>query len=200
MLRFCLRGLPLAAAVAALLGPSASGGAAQGKKKEVDPAIERLLGGAVVLAIQEADRVQVVRVRPKPDPAIRSLKPGAPSHVELYPVTAKGKEQGQKFASALADVLLSKEVYDKRLPIAEPFKPTTAFRIQTAKGKDTVKVDVLLCFRCGGMSVSCEVNRFGGVQQRRETSKLPDRAYNALLKLAKEAFPDDKELQGIKPR
>jgi hypothetical protein len=149
-------------------------------------------------ALQKCTVFRVVRVKPKADPKAR-VDVGSDKYVNIYPVTSEVKAmepRSGKNATAFRNALLDAKAYDKRLPFAADFQPTIAFR----HARDKVKIDVLVCFKCGGMIVDYQVDNGGAISGNTLRQEMPTSTFNALLQLAQAAAPDDKELQDIKPR
>jgi hypothetical protein len=133
-----------------------------------------------------ATKVEVFRVdgfHPREDPS--RWKPGE-MHVGGYPVTGRGPDQGKAFADQLARVLSRWSTYSNAY--AKCFWPGVAFRIW--KGEEYV--EILICFLCENLYAGpprdfvMENASFHGSYSRRD-----------FVRLAKEAFPDDPEIQAL---
>jgi hypothetical protein len=106
-----------------------------------------------------------------------------------FAVKAQGKDQGPALAKKLADVLLDEKTYSTTF--AACFTPGVAFRVWNGDAC----VDVVICFLCQ--------NFYCGppTENARENASFADTpARAALVRLAKEAFPDDKEVQGLEEK
>jgi hypothetical protein len=136
--------------------------------------------------LRSATKVEVFRIDGS------DLDPGkepdrAAKAVGGYPVIAQGPDQGAVFAGRLADVLGDRATYTDRY--AKCFWPGVAFRAW--KGGECV--EVLICFQCDNLYVGPPQDRarenatFHGSPRRRD-----------LVRLAKEALPDDKDIQALK--
>jgi hypothetical protein len=138
--------------------------------------------------LTSADKVEVFRLDGNnflfPDKKVSEEK--ETRRIGGFLVTGQGEDPEKAFAGKLAEVLA-----DERTDTGNAkkcFQPGVAFRIW--KGKEVV--DVLICFGCNnlycGPSVDlAQENTFFGRSPRR-----PD-----LVRLAKEAFPADREIQAL---
>ncbi len=147
-------------------------------------AAEHLRAPTVAL-LKGVTRVEVYRINPQLE-----IRRPVETQIGGYRVTATGKEQGEKFATDLAAILLTDATW-LNPNAAKCFEPGIAFRLW----KDKAKVDVLICFKCHNLQVTSYdaegkmlVQAFGNMEES---------SYAALLKLAKAAFPDDKEIQDL---
>jgi hypothetical protein len=134
--------------------------------------------------LEGATRVEVFRLDGKNGP-----QPAAEGEERIggFLVTARGKDQGKEFAGELADILADEKTYSRGGEAC--FWPGVAFRVW--KGEECV--EVLVCFLCD--------NFYCGPPAPGEGVKgsfhgTPARA--RLVRLAQEAFPEDKEIQGLK--
>jgi hypothetical protein len=154
--------------------------------KDVPKNVEKRLGDNLIDLLQNASRVEVFRISPE-----QSAKPG--EGISGYPILATGKEKAKDFAGKLATVLLSENTYFGEQ--SRCFIPGVALRIWRPKEQDRDSVDVIICFKCSALHL---VYR----DERKRDVKHIDGAFGpdnrALLKLVKEAFPDDAEIQAIK--
>jgi hypothetical protein len=144
---------------------------------------KKALDERAISILRNADKVEVFRIDG------RSEKPRlseAAERIYGYPVKYKGKDQGKEFASELAGVLFHKRTYSMSGLIG-CFFPGIVFRPWT--GQESVTV--VLCLECDQFLVVDHSNKipFAG---------SPLRAY--LVKLAKQAFPDDPEIQDLHDR
>lgn len=112
-------------------------------------------------------------------------KPGD-STIGGYRVLSHGKNQGSDFAVKLANVLTDRKTYTNNR--AACFNPGVAFRVW----KGDSAVDIIICFHCSNFYFGPPTDHphvtasFLGSPNRR-----------LLVQLAKEAFPDDKDIQKI---
>jgi hypothetical protein len=154
------------------------------------------LDDAVVAALRNIEGIVVVPVSPKSDPKIKAIAVGAKDHVDTYPVAGDGKPQGKEAGKAFANALLDTNTYSKWMPFGSEFEPRAGFRL--SKGK--VYLDVLPSFKSGYMRIQYRVENQGVIVGNSLNLEMSMTTFNTLLKLAKEALPDDKELQAIQPR
>ena len=143
----------------------------------------RVPRAARTLAIlAKADRVEVYRV-----------KEGGKGSEQLdgYPIVDIGKPQDKAFAGKLKAVLYDEKTYDFDTAKACEFMPGVGFRVLSDEGQ----VDVILCFHCDELQLFTTDGKHKEVEKKHEDF---DRARPALVKLAKQAFPNDKEIQALK--
>lgn len=135
--------------------------------------------------LANASRVEVFRIKDaaffaRPDPQIRAYRE----------VTA-GNEQRKEFAASLATILLDDKTYSdfgqwNCLP-----DPGVAFRVWSGK----ISVEAVLCFRCDIFELNV-IDAEGTLIYSAQENFGPVRA--AFLKLAKQAFPNDRAIQNLK--
>jgi hypothetical protein len=139
--------------------------------------------------LKNATRVEVFRIYDKTDPDIKE-KPQLLDNLSVsgFPVWAQGKDQGNDFASRLAEVLNDKQTYTD--VFVRCFWPGVAFRAW----KDDEYIDIVICFKCENLYCGPprEENSTAGNVSFFRTPARP-----RLVQLAKEAFPDDKEIQAL---
>lgn len=149
-------------------------------KTKVSDKLQKQLGNEALAVLDGATRVEVFRIKPR--------KEAAKEQIAGYPITAPGKEQGKEFAAELASVLKDDKTWFGTG--ARCFIPGVAFRVW----KDKESVDVIICFGCSNFHL---VARDAAGKEVRMTGGAFGPTNGPLLKLAKKAFPDDKEIQGI---
>jgi hypothetical protein len=134
-----------------------------------------------------ATRVEVFRIDGRNDPPDPTpIRPGDPT-IGGYAIMGRGKDLGPEFARRLADVLLDDATYtDSQLAC---YWPGVAFRVH--RGEEFV--DVIICFKCGNLYVGPPTDRKGLKVESFHRSPADRR----LIELAKEALPDDREVQAI---
>ena len=166
--------LPLIVLLIAL-GCSAGGG-----KGRPDARTTAILKGAT--------KVEVFRIDGEYESSDRKTTARSDVAVDGFPVLARGKDQDQRFAAKLADILSDEKTYTDKF--AKCFMPGVAFRVW--KGEDSV--DVVICFTCHnfylGPSSDKQVMETASFQGSPNLSRL--------VRLAKEALPDDKDIQALK--
>ena len=174
----------LVLAVGALTGAVGLGVGAEGAR-EPSAKVKKRLGEKAIEVMSRADRVEAFRIGPEP-----TAKKGK-KNVAGYPILSRGKDQGQKFAARLASVLLEDgTLFGKGV---RGFEPGVAFRMW--HGEELV--EVLICFKCDSLRVISHSGK--GKVVKRASGAFGGHA-GPLVKLAKEAFPDDKEIQALKEK
>jgi hypothetical protein len=137
-----------------------------------------------------ATKVETYRIDGRNDPANATpIKPGDPT-VSGYAILARGKDQGRPFAAQLADILADEKSYSDIA--AACFWPGVAFRVY--QGDDCV--DLVICFKCHNFYLGPRTDKL--VMENASFLSSPNTA--RLVRLAKEAFPDDTEVQGLAER
>jgi hypothetical protein len=142
------------------------------------------LGERGTAILRGATRVEVFRVSPATS---FDAQPGD-KLIGRHLILARGTEQGPRFASRLAAVLLGPGLTrtDKKCGV----QPGVAYRFW--KGDESVAV--LVCFDC---DVACFVD-VGRTDEPASNDCLDfDPVRVEMLGLAREAFPADKEIQGL---
>jgi hypothetical protein len=135
-----------------------------------------------------ATKVEVFRIDGRYDPpnAI-PVKPDDPT-VGGYTILARGKNQSSEFATKLASVLANDKTYTDWH--ANCFWPGVAFRAW--KGRESV--DVIICFKCENFYLGPSTDK--QVMENASFHGSPNAG--RLIRLVKEAFPDDEEVQALK--
>jgi hypothetical protein len=181
-----MRSLPNAFLLAGLTLCSLA--AARGAEKVPSKAVKELLGDKTVAILQGATRVEVFRI--DPDDSAKGAK-----RIGGYAITASGKEQDKEFTGKLADALLDDATYfgDQ----AKCYEPGVAFRIW----KDKESVEVVICFHCANLKLTAKGAKGDAIDDGRNPKSGgfggDKGSYGRLAKLAKEAFPDDKNIQAL---
>jgi hypothetical protein len=135
--------------------------------------------------LSKSTKVEVFRIDGK---NFKEKKEGE-ERIGGYPVTAKGKGRDQDFAKKLTAILLDETTYTDQF--AKCYWPGVVFRVW----KDKEAVDVIICFKCGNFYCGPPAS---DVRENGSFSGSPRRA--DLVRLAKEAFPDDKEIQALEEK
>jgi len=129
-------------------------------------------------ALSAPEKIEVFRI------AERQLKVGdRPQKIGPYFVIAQAKDPGKEVAQRIAAMLLDDHSYEWELKKGCEPMPGIAFRIHGA-GKTA---EVVLCYECKMLSPIPDGHWHNF-----------DPAQTALIKFAKELFPDDKEIAGLK--
>jgi len=108
-----------------------------------------------------------------------------------YPLLHEGRTQGAAFGARVATVLRDPRAYWGLNDLTCIPDPGVAFRLWTGRQC----VEVLLCFHCDQMIVTTKDTE-GRITHTAYTEFLSVRP--RLAALAKEAFPDDAEIQALK--
>jgi hypothetical protein len=133
-----------------------------------------------------ATKVEVFRIDGKYSPGDPKAPPLG-ENIGGYPILSRGKDQRLEFARKLASVLNDGSTYSTSRAMC--FWPGVAFRVW----RDEEPVDLLICFYCHNFYLG-PANQ-GRVMETASFMETP--AVPKLLKLAKEAFPDDKDIQDL---
>jgi hypothetical protein len=164
----------------ALLLPATSDCALAGKPEHA----AEFLGDRAIKVLVAVDRVEVFRIAP-----LWEKKKDQDANFVGYPLQATAKDQGKDYAVRLAGILKDDGSYDWGIAKACEFGPGVGYRIWS--GKDSIVV--LICFQC---------NEIGVIPDESKPTILnahsADPARPALLKLARQAFPDDQILRLLK--
>ena len=133
------------------------------------------LGEEAVDILRGAEKVEAFRLNPD-----REAK--GDKQVGGFVVTAEGKSLGKESVAALAELLLTDETYTGQQ--SKCFLPGVGFRVW----KGDKSVDVAVCFMCSNLQVGNASGGFRGAKSN---------VYGQLLKMAKDAFPNDKAIQDL---
>jgi hypothetical protein len=136
--------------------------------------------------LKGATRVDTFRLKDE-----RADDEGKPN-VGRYAIESTGAAQGEAFVQRLAAILLDERTYVFDSAKGCKFQAGVGFRIW--KGDESA-VEVVICFHCDELIVHAPKAADGSIRGAMEDF---DPARAALVKLAKEAFPGDKEIQGMK--
>jgi hypothetical protein len=159
------------------------------QEKAVEPSkkVIGILGDDTITVLKAATKVECFRIQPE-----KSLDTTI-KRIGDYPIIATGKEQGKDFAGRLTNVLFTDATYEG--VGAKCFDPGVVFRLLTDKKE---RVDVIICFHCQNL-VLTSYDANGKVTNERVFAPFGGTpSWTALVKLAKEAFPDDKAIQDLK--
>jgi hypothetical protein len=140
------------------------------------------LGERMTAILKGATKAEAFRIADKP------LEKPEGKHVSGYPVLSAAKEQGKDFAKRLSALVQDeKSLFSAQ---ARCFSPGVAFRLW----KDKESVDVVVCYMCSGVRLTA---RDADGKVLHQTGGGFKDNYDAWVKLAKEAFPDDKQIQTL---
>jgi len=140
--------------------------------------------------LTNATKVEVFRIAGEEHPDQPLPAAEANKRIGGFRVIAQGPDLGNEFAYKLAEVLFDKTTWTE--DFAKCFWPGIAFRIW----KNNEAVDVLICFKCDNLY--CGPSSDKGVRENASFWHSPRRT--DLLRLAKEAFPDDQEIQALEDK
>lgn len=177
--------LAAAAALAIALGAAR---ADDEKPKGPTDKVKAWMGGdRPVSIVAGVTKVECFRVNPE--------KPNEPMGKECggYPIIATAKDQTREFGLKLAAILFDEKTYDFERAKRCGFEPGVGFRLW----KDKDWVDLVLCFHCDELEISTIPP---GEKERKSAHEDFDAARPALVALCRAAFPDDKEIQGLKDK
>ncbi len=135
-----------------------------------------------------ATKVEVFRIDGRNDPPDPTpIKPGDPT-LGGFAILTRGKDQSREFAAKLGDILSDVKTYSDQHEGC--YWPGVAFRVW--KGEDSV--DVIICFMCHNFYIGPSTDKL--VTENASFHGSPNTS--RLVQLAKEAFPDDAEVQALK--
>jgi hypothetical protein len=129
-----------------------------------------------------SDKVEVFRV----DATQAQIR--GEGKISGYPVIGRGPTQGPEFAAKLARILADPETYSDYFKFCD-FDPGVAFRVW----KGDSRIDLIICFECNKFSIGPPTQEMVG-----ETSDFTFSGRSRFLRLAKEALPNDKVIQGLR--
>lgn len=147
------------------------------------------LGPQAVSILSGATRVEAFRIDSSRDNAQDSAKASSNPTILGYKITATGKEQGAVFASRLASVLLDDRAYQGIGDLCM-FQPAIALRAW--HGQEYI--NIVICLHCGDIVLDA-IDASG-----KTVSETFPRFYTIapqLTPLLKEAFPEDRLIQGL---
>jgi hypothetical protein len=152
------------------------------KQKELDDRTAPILSGGT--------KVEVFRIDGGSEKAAPTvIKAGDPT-MGGYSILSKGKDQTPEFAARLNDLLTDSRTYTDQY--AACFMPGVAFRVW----KSDECVDVIICFRCHNFYLGPPSDE--KVMENATFSGSSNAGQ--LIRLAKDAFPDDQEIQALKDK
>ncbi len=114
-------------------------------------------------------------------------KPSGYMEIGGYEILAQAKDQDKAFAGKLATILFDEKTYNFEVAKGCEFDPGVAFRVW----KDKASAIVLLCFACDELEIQ---------QDKHRGHEDFDAKRGELLKLAKLALPDDKDIQALEEK
>ena len=136
--------------------------------------------------LKEATSVETYRIV---DTDFQPNPPRSIGTIEQYPITSKGVARGSDFAIAAAEQLLDGEAYFLSLDCI--IDPGVAFRFWKSKES----VTLVICYQCDHVEVIV-CDSWGSTTHR--GGAFFSKSFGVMVQLAKKAFPDDPEIQGLK--
>jgi RNA polymerase sigma factor (sigma-70 family) len=161
------------------------------KDKNAPEVLRQRYGDKTIAIIKAATKVEVFRLDPKDyvDPA--KTKEGQDKRFGGYAITLKGDDQGEKFARKAAALLLDRDNFVLNAAKGCIFSPGVGLRFW--KGKEYA--ELLLCYQCSELKVIAPDTKAQGVKNPMADF---EKGRAAFVKLAKELFPKDEAIQGLK--
>jgi hypothetical protein len=150
---------------------------------EPSPFVKNALGEKALDILKNATKVEVFRIKPA------KTENKNEKTIAGYPIIGKAKKKGKEFTAKVTKVLFEEKTYKGQS--ARCFEPGVAFRIWHEKQA----VDVVICFRCTNFAIGVM-----GKEQNEDEEELHGFGprLEPFLSLAKEALPDDKDIQALK--
>ena len=149
------------------------------------PDIRAFLGDPTISILSGATRTETFRISELHDAKAKHAIGG-------FPIIAVGKTQRQAFTHRLSGVLLNYHTYAFGVGKNCAFIPGVAFRVW--KGREFA--EVVLCFNCNEVSIHTHVR---GHSVHWADADF-DPAREKLVRLAKQAFPRDKEIRQMRAK
>ena len=142
--------------------------------------VREFLGTDIVRILETADRVEAIRV----DGSLES-RDSVEEKIGDYPITSVGPALSAEQIATLRGLIFDEANWQFDLAKACEFMPGVDYRFMV----EDEQVDVLLCFSC---------DEWGFLHNGRMCIEDNDRARPALLRLARESFPDDAALRDLR--
>jgi hypothetical protein len=137
--------------------------------------------------LDEANKVEVFRLDPNDGPYNKKPKLPGQTRIGGYLVTAQGSDQGRDFAAKLAEILSDDATSTDEF--VKCYDPGVAFRAS----HDGETLDIIICYMCENLYYGPPTDH---ADENLAFHGSPRRA--DLVRLAKQAFPNDAEIQGLK--
>jgi len=135
--------------------------------------------------LADATKVEVFRIDGKDGPFDDRPKLDGQVRIYGYLVTRQEQDLGKEFAKQLEELLGADDFYSTRA--AGCFFPGVAFRVWSS----TKSVDILICLECSNLL-------YGPQPEFKTPSFLDSPRRTQLVRLTKEAFPTDQEIQSLR--
>jgi hypothetical protein len=136
--------------------------------------------------VANATKVEVFRIDPMSRSDPDKLKVAEKS-IGGYQVTSQGNDQGNAFAIKLADILADEATYTDGM--ADCYNPGVVFRAWV----NDQPYDAVICFKCSNFYFGPSTHLAKPIASFGDSPRRAD-----LVRLAKEAFPDDTDIQKLK--
>ena len=153
-------------------------------EKTMARSLDQLWTEPGLATLKAATRVETFRVDPGYGLGTNKTQIGG------YGISSTGKEQGKEFASKLSAILLKPETYFFEKAKRCMFQPGVAYRLW----KDQDAVEVVVCFSCDEIEVFV---KDGAGKITHYSGEDFDNARAGMVALARQAFPNDKEVQSL---
>ena len=174
-----------------MLLAAAGCGTAVGEVQDPPSPLRERYGDKTIDIIKGATKVELYRLDPRDYSDPEMMKEGQEKRFGGYAVKGRGEDQGEKFAQKAAALLFNADNFEFKVAKGCAFLPGVGLRFW--KGKETA--DLLLCYTCRELKVVAPDPKAQGV-------KVPMAVFEhgraAFVKLAKEMFPRDEEIQKLK--
>jgi hypothetical protein len=163
------------ALLAGMLGCKSSESAETNTAKRLDQGILAILEGATRVEAFRVLNLQTLKEEPK-----------VKRRIGGFLVTPRGRTLGKEFGKELAGILSDDRTYSSAW--AGCFNPGVAFYVW--KGDE--RIDILICFVCENLYCGPPAEN-----AHENVSFVGSPARAQLVRLVKQAFPEDKEIQGL---
>jgi hypothetical protein len=174
-----------------MLLATAGCGTAAGDVKEPPAKLAERYGDKTIAVLKGATKIEVFRLNSRDYVDPEKTKEGQDKRFGGYAITAKGDDQGEKFAQKAVGLLFDAGNFELEKAKGCKFDPGVGLRFW--KGKESA--ELLLCYKCDELKVVAPDPKAQGVKIPYADFE-PGRA--AFVKLAKEIFPKDEEIQQLK--
>ena len=152
--------------------------------------LEGMVGTDTITTIRNSEEVETFRIESKS--YFPEHRDPEGERINGFLVIRKGQTQRAEFGKRLRAILLRDSSYKESG--AKCFEPGVVYRFN----HDNKSVDVLICFMCDNVDIQPNSKHQAGIDV--QLAGLTKEARNELLKLTKEAFSDDPEIQAIEDR
>lgn len=175
-----MRRLPLLVVLVSLIGCAANAPVA--KKREPG----QRLDARTIAVLSAPTKVEAFRLDWQDGPTWQTPKLPGQQRLNGYLVTKQGADPGLDFAGRLRDIVFDDSAFGEKLAIC--YDPGVAFRVW----KDDQAVDVVICYLCHNAYIGPPSDA------GKENCGISHRRWRDLVELAKQAFPNDADIQELK--